>query len=258
MKFTLRLTMVAASIATLSCFGTGMTPTAAADIQEYSSNYKVNVRGFPVGEFVIAGRTDGNSYAASAVVVATGVLSWFTDIKVRGKVRGWVGSDQLLPYRYRGELYRGGKTTNYAVNFADGRVESAVTDPPDETAVDLSSDELSNAIDPLTILFLTFIPAERSKICVGSYDIFDGKRFYSFVFEPGLETELQLSCTGRYFLHQGFEDNEFADENPVVNMVYQRDTDGNLYKLKTAAAKARVGVVSIERLTGTDQRVEEE
>ena len=227
-----------------------LTPAFSEELREFRGNYLVKARGITVAEFRIAGRTDGNSYAASAVVFTRGFASLLTDVRVRGRVRGWVTKNGLLPFQYFGELTRSGTTKSQTVKYRLGRPVSVVSDPPSESELDLNSKKLARGIDPLTMLFLSLMPSETVEICGKDYDIFDGKRLLTISLEAGSSNRNRVNCEGQYQLKLGFTDKEMSFGDLGFKVSFLKDAEGDrLFRVQTIEAQTVVGSIRLERLS---------
>ncbi len=213
----------------------------------------MSLRNIPVAELRIAGRTDGRSYASTALVFTKGIAAVFADVRILAKARGWVTDNGLLPYLYQEEYTRSGSTKSRIVSYKAGALKSIESDPPEETDVDPGSEEFAGSIDPVTILFLSFLPFEKNAVCGRDFEVFDGKRLLTVSFGKDTEESGQLKCGGQYFLRSGFTEKELDTDESQFSVIFQKDEESEgLFRLQTVEARTRIGTVRIKRIPSSN------
>lgn len=200
----------------------------ANEIRDYHYAYDLRLRGFKLGEIRYSGREDGVSYSAAAIAYPTGVADMVVDLLIRGKVRGWIGEERLLPFRYQGIRERDGRSSTRTIHYEGGAFRSLEADPPITLDSGLSDELLASSIDPLTMLFIALQPTGAANLCDARHRLFDGKRMSLIEVEPAELSGGQAECDGSYTRLFGYSASEMED-NPALHfkVIFTETTAGS-------------------------------
>ncbi len=226
----------------------GNPAVSAEDIRELRVRYEIQVLGGKIGELRFAGVTDGESYAATAVAFSTGLVKVFADIRIEGKIRGWVSEQGWRPFRYQGTRTRKERVSKRVINFKDGVPETIESDPPRQLDDGLTREVLALTVDPVTMLYIAFQPTAASELCDNEHFVFDGARMARVALEEAVLKENTAVCEGSYTRMFGYSASEMATDNALgFKVKYSRDRDGDdqfiLQSLETETSYGTLKVV---------------
>ena len=150
----------------------------SAEIRESRALFDIRFLGINFGFFEVASRSDGNSYAISAQLMTSGLLTLLHPVNYKVGTRGWITSDGYIPVRYTETRHQGGNSVEKTIYFEDGKPSRIEIVPPD------NSDILDNdgAFDFLIFISIITEDKPKSQLCKGIMTTFDGNSWTELEF----------------------------------------------------------------------------
>ena len=220
---------------------------AAEDIRELRVEYEVQALGGKIGELRFAGVSDGVSYAATAVAFSTGLVKVLANIRIEGKIRGWVTEEGWKPFRYQGTRTRKDRVSKRVINYRDGAPASIESDPPRSLDEGLTQEVLASTIDPVTLLYFAFQAKPVSELCNNEFFVFDGGRMARVALGEAVVKNSTAVCEGDYTRMFGYSVSEMSKDNALrFTVEYSRDKSGeDLFVLRSFETKTSYGTLSV-------------
>ena len=217
------------------------------EIRELRVRYEVQVLGGKIGELRFAGVSDGESYAATAIAFSTGLVKVLANIRIEGRVRGWVTEQGLKPFRYKGTRTRKERVSAKVIEYEDGVPVSVESDPPRPLAEGLTQEILATTVDPVTLLYLAFEPTPVSELCNNEFFVFDGGRMARVALGAAAIKNNAAVCDGNYTRMYGYSASEMSKDNALGFKVrYSRDkTDKNQFILQSLETETSYGILKV-------------
>lgn len=224
----------------LACLATA----ARAGEDQSSMRFDVRLLGLHAGVMEIAARETDSAYAARSRFRTAGLVGVLKRVRADVSVQGRVAQGRLKPHDYSEAIDDGQRVTNVEVRFAPGEPrllsgDTGSSAPPADTS------RLSDAIDPLTLLYLALRDQPRDKVCRFSADVFDGHRHAEIALNQRREQGEAITCTGHYRRVSGYGDSE--RENRHVSITVQYEPNGSGMRAERVEFDTRLGPAVMDR-----------
>ena len=238
----------AASAAAAALFVAGGNfAVSAKEVSEHRVNYEVQVRGGKIGELRFAGVSDGESYAATAIAFSTGLVKVFANIRIEGKVRGWITEQGRAPFRYQGTRTRKDRVSVRVVNYENGVPVSIESEPPRPLDEGLTPEVLASTVDPVTLLYFAFQSTPAAELCDNEFFVFDGGRLAKVALGAAEVKDSSAVCEGGYTRMFGYSAKEMSKDNVLdFKVKYRRDNTGeDQFFLQSFETKTSYGTLKV-------------
>lgn len=161
------------------------------------TSYEVNVRGMTVLDIKYASEISAAGYRSQASIETRGVVSIFSDYRMKMAASGALVDGQSSPAQYKSRSEKKAKAKAVEVNWSQGTVSASETAKNPETKADIDAALVAGVTDPLTAIFrIGTSPAGRP--CQAVHRIFDGKEVFELRFSLKGEAVLDASFPGAY------------------------------------------------------------
>lgn len=252
-----RIGLALALAAPLPAAGGGAEETAG-DTQT-TAEFELSIRGIPAGRLQLGSNENARSYSAAARMSATGFVGFIVALRYDAQVQGLKsgGDTGLAPSRYEADIDSGRRKTRTLIDYPDGTPEVRVmrSDPPREpsdTPVDPASQ--TDALDPLTAMWLVMRPVPRADACALDLAVFDGQRRSALRHTGAERTGAGLVCTAGLRRVAGYSREDMAEREVfALRMVYapvaapDGEDAGDLVHLVEAEVDSRYGIARLKR-----------
>lgn len=217
-------------------------PPALAD--QSSMRFDVRLLGLRAGMLEIAANVSKTAYAARSQFRTAGVVGTLKRLSADVSVQGLVAGDRLRPRDYAEAIDNGQRMTNVRVRFSPGQPrlisgQTGSSAPPADTS------RLGDALDPLTLLYLTLRDQPRDEVCRFQADVFDGHR-HAVVTLKQLRAEGDaIICNGAYRRVAGYSDSERQNRDVAIAVTYV--PAGAVMRAARVAFDTRLGPAVMDR-----------
>ena len=140
-----------------------------------SMRFDVRLLGLRAGTIEIAANVTKKAYAARSRFRTAGVMAILKKVRADISVNGRVARGQFRPHAYAESIDDGRRVTNVEVQFHPGQPR-LVSGDVGSSAPPADMSRLTNAIDPLTLLYVVLHDQPRDELCKFEADLFDGHR----------------------------------------------------------------------------------
>ena len=221
------------SVATLAVLAaalwTGMAPAALDDgtsdgMRVDDVKIDVAVAGVVVGRMALAARSDGRSYGTSAIIVDTGLASWFTDFRYEASVSGWIRGEGFEPVAYSERIDSSGDIEETSMRYEKGTPAEIEMSFPEPDAADPA--EQGGTLDPLTAFYILTRDAPDEELCGVSFHMFDGSRRSRVDLGTPQPDDRKLVCEAEYERIEGWTEEEMEEQSVFPFEVSYSPLDG--------------------------------
>jgi hypothetical protein len=162
------------------------------------TSYEVNVRGVTVLKIRYSSEISAAGFRSQASIKTTGVVTFFSDYRMRMETLGAIANGQSSPQKYTSRSEKNDKEKTIDLNWSKGALASnrqATKNP--EIQADIDKALASGVTDPLTAI-LRIGTSRGGNPCQAAHRIFDGKEVFEFRFGFKREAVLDDSFPGAY------------------------------------------------------------
>ena len=127
-----------------------------------------------------------------------GMAEWLLGFRSRVHAEGEASPSGIRPQRYRNDALFRGKPRAITLDFPPGQpMVVSVTPPPEEDDRDpVTPAQRATAVDPLTAMVTALRHVASRGLCQQDIAVFDGRRRFDAVFQPGSVTTLGATRLG--------------------------------------------------------------
>ncbi|WP_294619487.1 DUF3108 domain-containing protein [uncultured Roseovarius sp.] len=182
--------------------------------------YDVHLIGAKIGEVTIAGNQANGRYAARSQFRTTGVVKALKRMHGDVSVKGRVAGISHTPGQYSETINDGKRFTDVKVRF-EGKPPKLISGDPDSRAAPAETNGLSNALDPLTALYLILRDQPRKELCQFRREIYDGHRHARLSLGSPREKQKRVTCAGEYRRIAGYSSSEKKERRIPFTVLYE-------------------------------------
>ena len=209
-----------------------------------SMRFDVRLLGLRAGMIEIAANVTETAYAARTQFRTVGVAGVLKHVRADVSVQGRVSGGELRPHDYSEAIDDGHRVTNVEVRFAPGQPrlisgDTGSSAPPADTS------RLTNAIDPLTLLYMALRDQRPDEVCRFEADVFDGHRHARITLNRPSRAGGAVTCNGSYRRIAGYSDNERENRNVSISVTYV--PSGDMMRAERVASDTRLGPAVMDR-----------
>ena len=216
----------------------GMAATPLWAEGQSTMRYDVKLLGIRAGIIEIAANVTDRAYAARTHFRTAGVVGVLKRVRADVSVQGRVKAGRLRPQDYSEAIDDGVRVTNVEVRFEPGAPRLVSGDVGSEApAADTSA--LSDAIDPLTLLYVALRDQPRDELCQFEADVFDGHRHARITLKNREDAGPAITCNGHYRRIDGYSDDERRNRNVSISVTYE--PTGEMMRAERVAFDTRLG-----------------
>ncbi|WP_422033148.1 DUF3108 domain-containing protein [Roseovarius sp.] len=217
---------------------------AAQAADQSSMRFEVRLLGLKAGMIEIAANVTDRAYAARTQFRTAGVVGALKQVRADVSVQGRVAGGALKPQTYSEAIDDGSRVTNVKVQFAPGKPrllsgDTGSSAPPADTS------NLTNAIDPLTLLYVALRDQPRAEVCRFEADVFDGHRHARITLTGRQPSGDIITCNGSYRRVSGYSDRERENRNVSISVVYV--PAGDVMRAERVAFDTKLGPAVMDR-----------
>lgn len=217
-------------------------PALAED--QSSMRFEVRLLGLKAGMIEIAANVTESAYAARTKFRTAGLVGALKRVRADVEVQGRVAGDTLKPQTYSEAIDDGSRVTNVKVRFAPGKPrlisgDTGSSAPPADTST------LTNAIDPLTLLYVALRDQPRDEVCRFEADVFDGHRHAVISLKGRQPNGNTITCSGSYRRVAGYSDSEREKRNVSISVTYV--DAGDVMRAERVAFDTKLGPAVMDR-----------
>ncbi len=143
-----------------------------AQTQSFNYLFDISLGIAKVGEMRVNADINGASYTASGVLESTGVAGAIFDVRYETTVRGTTDHPwHFVPQNYTSISIEKDDRSDVNISFSGNRISGVSHTPPRDVSVPAVSD----AIDPMTLIYFLVRPVPAENVCGGTFKMFDGR-----------------------------------------------------------------------------------
>lgn len=175
---------------------TGCGSAQADSAGKIETSYEVNVRGITVLDIDYTSEIAAAGYRSQVSIETRGVVSIFSDYRMKMTASGALVDGQTSPAQYRSRSEKKEKTKAVEINWSRGTALASETAKNPEIRAEVDAALKAGVTDPLTAIFR--IVTSPGSPCQAVHRIFDGKEVFELRFSLKGETVLDDSFPGAY------------------------------------------------------------
>jgi uncharacterized protein DUF3108 len=191
--------IIALFVPALFALGMGFSSARAESGDKIETSYDVNVRGVTVLKIRYSSEISAAGYRSQASIKTRGVVTFFSDYRMRMEALGVFADGQSSPQQYTSRSEKNDKEKNVELNWSKGALAASdrqATKNP-EIQADIDAALASGVTDPLTAIF-RIGTSRGGNPCQAAHRIFDGKEVFELRFSFEREAVLDDSFPGAY------------------------------------------------------------
>ncbi|KZY40878.1 hypothetical protein A3731_12485 [Roseovarius sp. HI0049] len=209
-----------------------------------SMRFEVRLLGLKAGVIEIGANVTDSAYAARTQFRTAGVVGALKQVRADVSVQGRVAGGALKPRTYTEAIDDGSRVTNVKVQFSPGRPrlisgDTGSSAPPADTST------LTDAIDPLTLLYVALRDQPRDEVCRFEADVFDGHRHAVISLKGRRSDGSNITCNGSYRRVAGYSDSEREKRNVSITVTYV--PAGEVMRAERVAFDTKLGPAVMDR-----------
>jgi len=183
----------------VSVLVSGFGSARADSASKIEMSYDLNVRGVTVLKIRYSSETSAAGYRSQASIKTKGIVTVFSDYRMRMEALGAFAEGQSSPQKYTSHSEKNDKEKTVNLNWSQGTLAAsgrpAAKTP--EIKADIDKALTPEVTDPLTAIFRIGAP-RGGKPCQAVHRIFDGKEVFELRFSFKGEAVLDNSFPGAY------------------------------------------------------------
>ncbi|KPA21539.1 hypothetical protein shim_22460 [Shimia sp. SK013] len=197
-------------------------PTAAAANE--SQLWSVHAFGLKVGELRVATSQTSTTYKGRGAFKTTGLAGILKRIRFEIAANGAVRQASLVPAAYDGSIDTGRRVSETKLRFANGLpTKTAGAQDPETPIPDTAKQD---AIDPMTMMWLTLRDQTDATLCQLDQTQFDGTRLVRITLKNRDGDANKVTCSGTYDRIGGYSADELAElKTSPLSITYERVAD---------------------------------
>lgn len=206
--------------------------------------FDVRLLGLRAGVVEIGANVTAKAYAARTRFHTAGMVGVLKRVHADVAVTGRVTDGRLRPQDYSEAIDDGHRATNVQVRFSPGRPrlisgDTGSSAPPADTSA------LQDAIDPLTLLYVTLRDQPPDHVCQFEADVFDGHRHARITLKDRHANGSTITCNGFYRRIAGYGSDERENRNVAISVTYVQA--GDMMRAERVAFDTRLGPAVMNR-----------
>ncbi|MBO6899353.1 MAG: DUF3108 domain-containing protein [Shimia sp.] len=201
----------------LLCAASFSSHAALADTE--TQKWSVHAFGFKVGELDVAAQQTQSAFAGKGSFTTTGLAGALRRIRFTVQSQGAVRGNKIAPSRYDGFIDTGKRVSETTLTFAGNlpRKTAGAQTP----AAPISDKDKRDAVDPMTMMWLTLRDQDADKLCTLDQKQFDGTRLVRITLTSRQNGNGKVTCTGTYDRIGGYSAEELAElKTSPLSVVY--------------------------------------
>lgn len=210
--------------------------------------FDVYLRGIKGGTLSIKANVGTSGYSASGLAQTTGLVGKIASFRYSASVKGRVSAGQLRPLSYSETEYTSRRESTSSIDYTSGKpvlTDGKTRKPRD---YDIDPAQQSDAVDPLTAIFLTVRAVPEDQVCTLSRFIFDGHRRSKVTLSAPRKTESGYRCEGEYRRVAGYKPKDMQERTTFPFIIHFSPTaDGKFHGTRISSASLYGTVVMNRR-----------
>lgn len=211
-----------------------------------SLTYRGYIGGLPLGDLTLNTAMDDSRYKTQVGFEMAALLRRVLDADVTASASGARAGDALAPYTFEYSVEKSDGTRNVRVDFSDGGRATEVSATPalDKRAYDLTLDQVTDAVDPVTAAAI--LSAPRSGPCDLDVRVFDSRKLHRIILSEGRPSTQTIRCDGRYERIAGFKAKHMSPERRTYAFEAELEQIGpNRWRPTRISAQTKFGVAIV-------------
>lgn len=222
-------------LAAIAYFAASATAATAESVA-----FDVYIKGVKGGKLSYSAKMNDAGYSASAKVRATGIVKKISDFRFDASVNGTVAGNAFVPARYEEKSDTGKRTSKKTLSYRN-RIPTLTRSDGKQKKYWLDPKKQSDALDPMTGMYLLMRDVPKGETCTLNVDLFDGARRVNLALKPNGAN----GCKGTYTRKGGFSRKELKEGKSFpFKLEYKKDGDMmRLQEMEFATVRGRAKLV---------------